>query len=340
MRPDFNKLLVERERAGHKRRFHENRRMKQFDKVDGPGGEYAFGGRESMRKRYKVTGNNKSFNENLNPLKGWLHSCLGKKWDKCYSELRKTFDARGVINNHILEHLFDYVEVNTKVVDGIVMVLDGYNGSKGYVPLKKRQYNMRWPEYYVCPKDGTLKTMHKPPRRSIVKEAEARKQREIDAVFRKIDDKTHLRLMDGVWYAFDVLPLPPVVVEVYNPYPADHVFTVSRSYSPLKKQKVWAEMNADERKQHGRTRIVSGLVTDEFTGERVSRSDYARGYQSSRRYGVYSYGAPTLAVHQYYANKRTASHKLLKAAGVVGTAAANDESVMSHREASKYRKAA
>ena len=49
------------------------------------------GGRQGMRKRHKVAGEYKSFNENLNPLKGFLHSKLGKKWDK-------TWDPEGLLS--------------------------------------------------------------------------------------------------------------------------------------------------------------------------------------------------------------------------------------------------
>jgi len=336
MRPDFNKLLVERERPRSYMKFGATRNAKNLNAATD---QLQIGGREGMRKRHKISGDYKNFNENLNPLKSWVHSKLGKKWDKSYSELRKTFDARGVINAHILQHLFDYVEVNTKLEDGVVMVLDGYNGSRGYVPLKKKSYSMRYPEYYVCPKDGTLKTMHREPRRSIVKQQEADAKKKKDAVFRDLGDK-HLHLEDdGIWYVYDVATLPPVVKDYVRPYgPKDQTFEVKRAWGKPQ-LKTWDEMNGDEKRQLGTLKVISGEVVDARSGSKVSREAPARGYQSARRYGAYSYGQPTAGRDKYYSTKLQASHKLLKAAGLDGSATYDESKVipMSHREASKYR---
>ena len=337
MRPDFNKLLVERERPRSWMKFGYTRKNKNLNAATD---QLGIGGREGMRKRHKISGDYKNFNENLNPLKSWIHSQLGKKWDKSYSDLRKTFDCRGVINNHILEHLFDYIEINTKLVDGVVMVLDGYNGSKGYVPLKKRFSSSYRHDYYVCPKDGTVKSMVKQPRRSVIKQQEADAQKKKDSVFRDLGDK-HLHLEeDGVWYVYDVEVLPPVVKEYARPnVPKDHLFTVSGSWGK-KREKLWEELNQAEHTTHGVLRIISGDVLDARTNVRTHREDRSRGYQSVRRHGVYSYGQPTAGRDKYYSTKQQASHKLLKQAGLNGSAMYDEDKVigMSHREASKYRK--
>lgn len=330
MRDDFAKQLTERERHRHSDKFH------NYRNVRGPSGlnDDYFGGRESMRVRYNFGYDRKSFNENLNPLKGWLHSCLGKKWDKCYSELRKKFDARKVVNNHILEHLFDFVEVNTKLVDGVVMVLDGYNGSRGYVPLKKRQYNMRWPEYYVCPKDGTLKSMHKPSRRSIVKQAEAEKLRAQLAVKRVLNEREVLHLIDGVWYHFTLEEIPKVKVVYEKPYGVNTFAIGHHLLGRGQIVKTWDELNQAERERFGTKRLIGGRGLDKFTNETVYRDE--RGIVHRSAAGWAKPSSNTL----YHATKQTASKKHLKEAGILGTAAANDDSIMSHREASKYRKAA
>lgn len=330
MRPDFNKLLVERERAGHSMDYGMTRKSKRLNEAD----VLQIGGRQGMRKRHKLSGEYKSFNENLNPLKGFLHSKLGKKWDKTYSELRKTFDARSVINNHILEHLFDYVDTHAVIIDGKVMTMGGRYSRQGYVPIKQS-----YSEYYVCPKDGTLKKPNKQPRRSIVKEQEAQKLREEAKVFRAVDDKTHLRFIGGLWYAFDILELPPAKI-VYQRPSGEDKYRVS-GYGNGAKYATWAELSEPLKRQFGVKTAVEGVVYDEFTGQQVFREAGSRGYQSARRYGVYSYGPRTLGHAQYYANKRTASRDMLKKLGIDGTATFDEEaSVMSHREASKYRKAA
>ncbi len=313
MRPDFSKLLVERERIHHADHYHNYRNVK------GPKGAWdddEVGGRESMRIRYNHGYDRKSFNENLNPLKGWLRSCLGKKWDKCYSELRTMFDARSVVNQHILEHLYQYVEVNTKVVDGVVMVLDGYNGSRGYVPLKKRHYNTRWPEYYVCPKDGTLKSMHKPSRRSVVKQQEAEKKAKELAVKRYISDTEVLHFIDGIWYHFDMLPIPEARIVYEKPYGVD-IFKTGYQFLGTpnsRREKTWDELNQAERERFGLPRVVGGTARDEFTNNVVYRDQrgvvhLGKNWMNPRR--------DRIVQTHYHANKKTASKKQLKQAGIV-----------------------
>ncbi len=337
MRPDFNKLLVERERHGSGMSFGDVRHNKRASESD----RLQIGGRESMKRRHKIAGEYKSFNENLNPLKGFLHSKVGKKWDKVYSEIKKTFDTRGVINNHILEHLFDYVEINTKVVGGVSMILQSQY--EGYVPIKKKIYQgSRYPSYYVCPKDGTLKTMAKQPRRSIIKQKEADALKKKLAVSRDIGTH-HLFLEDdGVWYAYEIADLPPATQAWVAPLymKPGHLFSVKRAWGK-EQLKTWEELNEAERQQHGRL-VVTGEVRDAREDRMVSRTVYTRGFQSRRRYGAYSYGQPTAGKDKYYKTKFQASSRMLKQAGIDGALAYNEELVptMSHREAAKYRKAA
>lgn len=130
MREDLNKLLCERERIGHSDRYGSYRRLKHFkDESDIEDSDELFTGvgsshRESMKIRYGY--DTKSFNENLNPLYGFIHKSVGKKWDKIYSEICKVFDKRSVINQHILIHLFQKVETKDIVV--------GTNGKLWYRP--------------------------------------------------------------------------------------------------------------------------------------------------------------------------------------------------------------
>lgn len=197
MRDDFAKQLVERERIHSRDHYHNYRNVRG---PKGAWGDDEVGGRESMRVRYNHGYDRKSFNENLNPLRGWLRSCLGKKWDKCYSELRTKFDARSVVNNHILEHLWQDVETNTYVGEkGAVMFMDTRYTNKGEQPIKNC-----YKDYYVCPKDGTLKKTHKAPRRSVVKQREAEKKAKELETCRFLDAHNVLRLVDGVWYNKDM----------------------------------------------------------------------------------------------------------------------------------------
>jgi hypothetical protein len=306
MRDDFNKVIVERERPGSSDHYHNYRHMR------GPKGfkDDEVGGREPMKYHYRVGYDTKPFNENLNPLYGWLHSIIGKNWDKCYSELRKKFDARGVINNHILEHL--YQDLQTKAylnAKGAVVCMDGNYSTRGEVPISRCGK-----DYYVCPKDGTVKKTHKPPRRSVVMEAAANKIKAELAVKRILNDREVLHLVDGVWFHFDLLPIPKVKIEYHPPLGStpSTLFKTGYAFGPGYKEKTWREMNQAEREKHGTRRIIGGTARDELTNEVVYSTE--RQTFRGQRYSLHpaNYRHDSL----YLGNKKTANKKQLKAAGL------------------------
>jgi len=203
MREDLNKLLCERERVGHSDRYGNYRRLKHFeDKSDIEDSDELFTGvgsshRESMKIRYGY--DTKSFNENLNPLRGFIRSSVGKKWNKVYSEICKVFDKRSVINQHILVHLFQYVETKDIVV--------GANGKLWYRPTEYVFSTEPHPlkessvEYYVDPRDGILKYNdgHQTQRQAARQRAVER-AKEKAAVLRVLNDQTELHNISGSWF--------------------------------------------------------------------------------------------------------------------------------------------
>jgi len=336
MRDDFAKVLVERPRHGHHRNYGEVRNLKQFrdhEMFDGTG-------RESMKKRYDSYGDRKSFNEHLNPLKGWLRTCVGKNWDKCYSELRQKFDARSVINNHILEHLWDYVERNAFVgEDGKIYVLQ-HRGGYGTNNGRNIPVNQSYSEYYVCPKTGILKLTNRQSYRQQRRERELAAEREKAKKLVKVDDTLHLRLDDGVWFAYEVKKVPTCKIEYRKPLnyapAAPQVFIVG----PKQRRLTWDELDEQQRRRFGRV-VVEGAGYDILLGKEIyiaARLD--SGYQSRLKSSKPVIGQNVVSgagIGLYYASKKTASHKELKAAGIEGTAAFNEDKKLSHREASKYR---
>lgn len=307
MRDDFAKLLTERERRGHTMHYSEVRHVKAFKQVD----EY-FGGHEGMKARHQLNWNTKSFNENLNPLKGWLRTCIGKKWDKCYSELRQKFDARKVVNNHILEHLYDFVEMNAYLKEGRVVFLQPYRYG---MEARERPIKECYSDYYVCPKDGTLKVATRIPRRSLVKQREADLLKEKLAIKRELPDGSELHLIDGVWYQFTVAILPKANVQYRCPRFMKE-FKISYFLQPVQ-IKTWDELNQSERQRFGEAIYDVASVIDAKTGAGVLPSIYKET--------------------RYFDSKRTASHKLLKQHGLDGALPTAEVGALSHRERAKYR---
>lgn len=304
MRSDFAKQLTERERIHHADHYHNYRHVKG---PKGAWGDDEVGGRESMRVRYNHGYDRKSFNENLNPLRSWVHSCLGKNWDKMYGQLRKQFDVRKVINKHILEHLFQYIEVNTFLHEGSICFTDTarYSG-KGVQPISKC-----YKDYYVCPKSGMVRKTNKQPRRSIIKEQEANKRKEELAVKRFINDAEVLHLIDGIWYHFDLLPIPTVRIEYVKPS-GQIEFELRQRWGGPTIKKSWEELNESQRQSHGQRVIVGKTALDEFTNKVVYRNQ--RGLYIG--HALFNHRRDKNLPDVYHANKKTASKKQLRAAGL------------------------
>ena len=305
MRSDLNKQLCERERVGHKKSYKEYRKLKKFNVV-GEEGE-SLSSREGMKFRYGW--DKKSFNENLNPLWGAVRKAVGKPWDKFYSELCQNFDKRSVINQHILLHLEWHVERKDIVVgeDGELYVKNAYGPNK---PLKGSTV-----EYFVDPRDGILKLnkarMTYKQRNAL--DAEKRKAEE-EKVFRQIDKENVLRFVDGVWYHFTMKPVPVGRLVFVKPYGVD-------SFKPCSWRpnlvKTWDELTPTEKEKYGQKRIEGG-VKDVFTGNTVVFTGTVTRVASEPFRKANSTATKVWNGQQYYhAEKKTASHKILKKAGLV-----------------------
>lgn len=299
MRDDFAKQLVERERIHSWDKYHNYRNVK------GPKGlnDDEVGGREAMRKRFNYGYDRKSFNENLNPLYGWLRSCIGKKWDKCYSELRKKFDARSVINQHILQHLWQSIEVNTFVDEhGRSMARSDYRGTVPVAECLK--------DYYVCPKSGCVRVTNKKSYRQLMRQRAKADQQEKAKVERCLDKDNVLKLIDGVWYHFELRDSPLLSFTYVKPFGKD-VFSCGSWGKKVDKR--WQDMNQVERKEHGQRQLDGVPATDVITGKKCYR------YEEASSFGGRLGGQPRVLVHgeaRYHATKRTASHRQLKEAGL------------------------
>jgi hypothetical protein len=200
MRKDLNKLLCERERRRHWDHYGNYRHDKAFKNFDKHEDDEAFGGvssahREPMKRRFTWK---KEFNENLNPLYGFIHKCLGKKWDKVYGEICEVFDKRSVINQHILIHLFQKVETKDIRVDE--------KGKLWYCPTMyggAQQYALKDSivEYYVDPRDGILKYNYgRKTYRQVAREQARVRAAEEAKVRRIIDDTTVLEKINDCWF--------------------------------------------------------------------------------------------------------------------------------------------
>lgn len=134
MRKDMNKVLVERSRLGGKY----DRKGRQKSLEDLPT-------KESMKKTHK---DRKILNENLNPLKRFLQSKVGSNWDKVYSEISENLKPDNAVQQHVRDHVWDFVRQHVVIQDKRV-----YSSRRFYGKLMELRNN----ELYICPMTNILK---------------------------------------------------------------------------------------------------------------------------------------------------------------------------------------
>ncbi|MEM9377192.1 MAG: hypothetical protein AAGA72_13300 [Pseudomonadota bacterium] len=145
MREDMFKVIVERPRWGSR---HAKRTKLRYDKVSGR--KRATGRRMAL----EATGWTKCLNENLAPLKRYLHKQAGRPWNKVYSEICEHLDTGSTVKQHVRDHLTDFILVDVTVARDGSFIGSNHWGR----PMAPDQW---WAELYVDPKDGLIKRTDK-----------------------------------------------------------------------------------------------------------------------------------------------------------------------------------
>lgn len=140
MREDMFKVIVERPRWGSR---HATKTKLRYDKCEGRS-------RVTGRRLASETGYRKSLNENLAPLKRYLHKQIGRRWDDVFSEICKHLDTGSTVKMHVREHLDDFVDWHVRIKpDGELWTSQGWGGETKLIDS--------WVELYVDPDDGRIK---------------------------------------------------------------------------------------------------------------------------------------------------------------------------------------
>ena len=144
MRKDMDKLLVTTPRVGSSMK---NREVREARRSAREGDYDNLPRNSSMKPKSRRWDDRKQLNEYLTPLVRYLKKNCGRPWDKVYSEICENMDRRGIVQDHIFQHLFDYVERNP-------IFKDGKPHRTGYGGLS-RLYKSDW-SFYVD-EGGTLR---------------------------------------------------------------------------------------------------------------------------------------------------------------------------------------
>lgn len=119
MRPDMDKVIVNRPRSGSRWMVSAFKKAKKFSVVQDEEGNWEYAGvlpengKTSMKCRRWADWDHKSFEDHLQPLYRFVLKNCGRKWDDVYAEAVKGVDSRSVRGYHLRDHIEQYL--NQKV---------------------------------------------------------------------------------------------------------------------------------------------------------------------------------------------------------------------------------
>jgi hypothetical protein len=186
MRDDMAKVIVERPRV----RPFNSRKGRRRDLDDLPF-------REGSRRAASLRGDRKQLNENLAPLRRYLERQVGRPWNKVYSEIAAQLRVDSAVQQHVRDHLHDFVAVKPRRVSA-----------------SWRSRSLWYQPFYVDPRTGLLRCTDQLPeekrRRRI-----ARQQRPAAIEWIALSDDRELRRLNGLWYEVELAPLPEPIYRGY-----------------------------------------------------------------------------------------------------------------------------
>lgn len=188
MRKDMSKIIVERPRLGRGAAgVQKPGRTRAL--VDDDGAPL----RASAREPKKRVEKSKSLNENLAPLRRFLEAQVDRPWNKVYSEISENLKATSTVQQHVRDHVEDFVAVKTRMRAGEVWV----SGRRGRDMALKDSYQ----RLYVDPRTGLLrKNPHWKTWNAEIRAARKQAEKVRAERLRKIDATTQLHCFAGVWW--------------------------------------------------------------------------------------------------------------------------------------------
>lgn len=238
MRKDMSKVIVERPRLGRAAAGKKPGRTRTLVDDDGEPIRAVKSVREPNGKALKT----KMLNETLNPLKRYLASNVGRPWNKVFSEISEHLKPTSTVQQHVRDHLNDFVATKTRMKAGAVMVTPRFGGER---PLAE-DYSL----YYVHPRTGLLrKNEHYKSWNARYRAKRLKEEAELAKRMRVVDEKTQLHLFDGAWWEVKLakMPLHGLVVDVVqrsrlSNLPAIQLYGRDNVYARDKRQLSKAEM--------------------------------------------------------------------------------------------------
>lgn len=150
----LNEIVIERPRSGRRMSFTQITGFKkELNKLTEEASEDGLLCPYVIKPRYK----SKYFSDRLGPLRRFLRSHVGQPWNDVYSKLCQRLDTSTLLGQHVLFHLWDYVERHVELIDGIPYRKPYYGTGRLLEPQSRGQF-------YVHPETGILCFIPTPPR--------------------------------------------------------------------------------------------------------------------------------------------------------------------------------
>lgn len=142
----------------------------------------------------KPTKKSKYLSDHLGLLRRFLRSKVGQPWNDIYSELCQKLDTSTMAGQHVIGHLWDYVERHVEIIDGQVY-------SKSYRWNRIRLDGSYYNRFYIHPETGILCAVQK------VNRKQKRQQKQTDIVI--IDNYHQYQKVNEIWYLITFADFPP-----------------------------------------------------------------------------------------------------------------------------------
>ena len=271
MRDDMAKIIVERPRIPD--RFERKGRARPLEDLPQ---------HEGMRRPHLLRSWGKELNENLQPLRRYLERQVGRPWNKVYAEIAKNLRVDNAVQQHVRDHLHNFVAVTPRRVFG------GWDHRSGsglwYQPL------------YVDPVTGLLCRTDRLPEEKARRRAKRNLLPETPARIELAPDR-ELRLIDGLWYEVRLAPMPVAEFRA-------GIETQTRSLRPYDPKSPLVKEEVPVR------RLATPAVWDVVAGALIEAGPATDDPASWRKYRM------THPDHRYAVAKRMLSHLELRRHGV------------------------
>jgi hypothetical protein len=152
---------------------------------------------EGIRRRHVLSGDWKTLNENLAPLRRYLERQVGRPWNKVYSEIALQLRADNTVQQHVRDHIGDYVAINPQRRSGCFYAMGGAN----------RLSDRLWFEpLYVDPNDGLLKRTDRLPEAKALRRLGQHPPKPVDRI--GVTPDRELRRLGGLWFEVILAQMP------------------------------------------------------------------------------------------------------------------------------------